>query len=56
MASDPAAEPGRYLHFGRDLQALVATLKILSTETPEDLEQAFRQRTANLGLRVDARA
>lgn len=42
MASDPAAELDRYLHFGREMQALGTALKILSNETPEEHEQALK--------------
>lgn len=40
-ASDPAAELARYLHFGQEMQARGAALKIISNETPEQLEQAI---------------
>lgn len=42
MASDPAAELDRYLHFGREMEALGTALKILSNETPEEHEQALK--------------
>ena len=39
--SDPAAELARYLEFGQEMQARGAALKIISNETPEQLEQAI---------------
>jgi dTMP kinase len=39
--SDPAAELARYLYFGQQIQARGTALKIISNETPEQLELAI---------------